>query len=177
MPTKPTGRPRGRPKGSKNTPTLEVFLAESLAAVVTPPAPKPKRHPGPWAGMTAEERSAYARKIAAKRKVNTGGRGYPLKPRSMKLADFEAHMAREAPIIKRIMKKMADNGQLPDDPRAVQALEAGVTILRAPVDAKTKLAAARLILDFTKAKPTAKVEHTIKSAEEYLDEIAEDDEA
>ncbi|MFC3214616.1 hypothetical protein [Novosphingobium panipatense] len=72
------------------------------------------------------------------------------------------------------MKKMAENDQLPDDPRAVEALKESMVILRTQEDAKLKLAAARLVLDFTKAKPTSKQEITVKTAEDYLDEIADD---
>ena len=69
MPSKPTGRPRRRPKGSKNIPKLEVFMAESLGAspIVAPTVP-PGAPRGPWAGMTAEERSAYSKALNAKRK-------------------------------------------------------------------------------------------------------------
>lgn len=171
MPTKPTGRPRGRPKGSKNIPTLEAFAVESLEAVI--PTPK-RRHGNPrpsrniWHEMTPEQRSAHSAKMRAARGSRQGV------PRGLTLAQFEAAKAAQKPIIQRIMKKMADTGQLPDDPRAVEALTEAMTVLRSPITAKEKIAAARLVLDFTKAKPTAKVEHTIKSAEDFLDEMAED---
>lgn len=175
MPTKPTGRPRGRPKGSKNIPKVEDFVAEALAGSIPVPKPKPKAAPrGPWANMTPEERSEYARQLQARRKGPSGGRRTGV-PRSLTVEQFEARKAEQTQIVKRIMKKMADNGQLPDDPRAVEALETGMVILRTQEDAKLKLAAARMVLDFTKAKPTTKQELTIKTAEDYLDELAEDD--
>lgn len=175
MPTKPTGRPRGRPPGSKNIPKIEDFIAESLSAPVPVPALKPKGAPrGPWAGMTPEERSEYARKIAAKSKPKKGGRRVGV-PRKLTVKAYEARLAEQTTIVHRIMKKMADNGQLPDDPRAVEALETSMILLRTQEDAKLKLAAARLVLDFTKSKPTAKVEHTVRTAEDLLDEMAEDE--
>lgn len=175
MPTKPTGRPRGRPPGSKNIPKIEDFIHESLVAPIPVPALKPKAAPrGPWAGMTPEERSEYARKLAASRTEKSGGRRTGV-PRKLTVAAFEARKAEQIPIVQRIMKKMADQGQLPDDPRAVEALEASMVLLRTQEDAKLKLAAARLVLDFTKSKPTSKVEHTIRSAEDFLDEMAEDE--
>lgn len=73
------------------------------------------------------------------------------------------------------MKKMADRGQLPDDPRAVEALETSLLLMRTQADAKTKLAAAGLLLTYLKAKPTTKIEATIKTAEDYLDELSEED--
>lgn len=174
MPTKPTGRPRGRPKGSKNIPKVEDFVAEALVGKVQVPAAKPKMAPrGPWAGLTPEQRSEYARQLAAKRKAPCGGRRTGV-PRTLTVKQYEARKAEQTIIVERIMKKMADNDQLPDDPRAVEALKESMVILRTQEDAKLKLAAARLVLDFTKAKPTSKQEITVKTAEDYLDEIAND---
>jgi len=172
LPTKPTGRPRGRPKGSKNIPSVEAFVAESLSA---PPPVKRKRggNPNPprsiWKDMTPEERTAYSAKIRAKIVQDRTG-----VPRGMSIKDFNAAKAAQQPIIERIMKKMADNGQLPDDPMAVEALKEAMTVLRSPIPPKEKIAAARLVLDFTKPKPTTKVEHTVRTAEDFLDEMAED---
>src|SRR3546814_4688966 len=75
----------------------------------------------------------------------------------------------------RIIKKMAAAGDLPDDPRAEEALATGLTILRTSESEERKLKAAGLLLTWLKPKPTAKVEHTIKTAEDLLDEMAEDD--
>lgn len=175
MPTKPTGRPRGRPPGAKNVPRIEDFIAETLASKVKPPEITRMKARGPWANMTPEERSEYARSLRARQKENFGGKPTGV-PRSMSVAQYEALKAEQRPIVKRIMKKMADKGQLPEDPRAVEALEESLMVLRTAENQKTKLSAARLLLDFTKAKPTQKIEHTVKTAEDYLDELAEDDE-
>lgn len=174
MPTKPTGRPRGRPPGAKNIPKIEDFVAQSLMAPVPVPKLKPKGRPrGPWAHMTPEQRSEHAKRLSAARKTHAGGRLVGV-PRALTKEQHEARLEEQTTIVKRIMKKMADNGQLPDDPRAVEALEESMVILRTQEDAKTKLAAARLVLDFTKAKPTSKQEVTIKTAEDYLDELADE---
>jgi hypothetical protein len=119
--------------------------------------------------MSPEERSAYSAKIRANKSQNRKGI-----PRGMSTREFEAAKAAQQPIIARIMKKMADTGQLPDDPMAVEALKEAMTVLRSPITPKEKIAAARLVLDFTKAKPTTKIEHTVRSAEDILDEMAED---
>lgn len=58
------------------------------------------------------------------------------------------------------------------DPRAEKALEAAVTVLETTGTAQTKLAAARLILDFTKSKPAAKQDITVNKAEEWLRAVA-----
>lgn len=180
MVTPRTGRPRGRPKGSKNKPkTAEEFILESLANPPPPPPRKKSTGKGRFSYMTPEERSAESAKMAAARKAKLGNsfgqgrkRGSCLARTAEQQARFVAEQTQEA---KRIIKKMAAAGDLPDDPKAVEALEKTLVILRTAESPKDKLTAARLLLDFTKAKPTAKVEHTIKTAEDLLDEMAEDD--
>jgi hypothetical protein len=61
------------------------------------------------------------------------------------------------------------------DDRAEAALTEAVKVMRAPGDKKVKLAAARLVLDFTKAKPANKTELTINAAEQWLKEVAAHD--
>lgn len=175
MPTKPTGRPRGRPPGVKNKPkTIEAFVFAALDDPIVPPErPKMRGGTGPWAKMTPEERSAYSRKIAACRKRPTNQT--PGKPPDLTNAQWVAVQEIAATDAKRIIKKMRDAGQLPDDPRAVEALEETVKTLRAAESAKDKIAAARLILDFTKAKPAQKTEVTVRTHEDFLDELAGDD--
>lgn len=179
MATPRTGRPRGRPPGSKNKPkTVEAFVIETLTAPPVIPARKPKGKPrGPWANKTPEERAALSAKLNAGRDLKAqaakGGRktGVPFRLTSQQHTQL---LAEQQPEIERIMNKMAEQGILPDDPRAVEAMEETMKVLRASQAEKIKLAAARLVLDFTKSKPTAKVEHTVKSAEDLLDEMADD---
>ena len=178
MPTKPTGRPRGRPPGSKNIPRIEAFVASSLTpAPLEPPKPPKKKGKSFWHTLTPEERTAHSARIRAAKVPgnNKGGKPHGV-PRHMTIAEHEAHQAAQKPIIDRIIKKMAANEQLPDDPMAVEALTEAMTVLRSQISPKDKIAAARLILDFTKSRPTAKVEHTVKTAEDLLDEMAEADE-
>jgi len=178
MPTKPTGRPRGRPPGVKNKPkTIEEFVQVELTA----PPPKPPRAKkaaarGPWAHMTPEERKAYSQKLnAAPRKGPPPNTQTPGKPRDLTNAQWAEVQEIARLDAKRIMQKMKDAGQVPDDPRAAEALEKTVETLRTAESAKDKIAAARLILDFTKAKPAQKTEVTVRTAEDILDEMAEDD--
>lgn len=51
---------------------------------------------------------------------------------------------------------------------AEEALEGAITVLRQPSSQQTKLAAAKLILEFTKTKPVAKSEVSVNKAEEWL---------
>lgn len=63
-----------------------------------------------------------------------------------------------------------------DDGKAEDALETALTIMRGPNnDQKMKLAAARLVLEFTKAKPASKSIVAVDDAEAWLTKIAEDD--
>ena len=177
MVTPRTGNPRGRPPGAKNKPkTVEAFVIEALTAPPVSPPRKPKGKPrGPWANKTAEERSALGRRLSVGRDLSNIGGGPKLGVPSSRTAQQHAQVvADQQTEIKRIIKKMADQGTLPDDPRAVKAMTHAMHVLRTSVTAKDRLAAARLVLDFTKSKPTAKIEHTVKSAEDLLDEINDD---
>lgn len=58
------------------------------------------------------------------------------------------------------------------DPRAEEALTQAVKVMRAPGDKKVKLAAARLVLDFTRSKPASKSDITVNKAEEWLAAVA-----
>lgn len=178
MPTKPTGRPRGRPKGAKNIPSAEQFVAESIAnKPAVPPASKKGGARGVWATMTPEERSAYSQKLVEARRAkgtpHAGGRK-PGVPSTMSKAQWDALVERERPVVQKIIKKMKEKGQVPDDPRAEEALATSMIVMRTAQQERDRLAAARLVLDFTKAKPTARIEHTVKTAEDYLDELAEE---
>lgn len=174
MPTKPTGRPRGRPKGSKNIPKAEDLIFEALRSQVPIPEPKPKAAPrGPWASMTPEQRSEHARKLSLARKTHGGGR-LPGVPRSLTKAQFEAREAAQEELIDKVFKKMAKDGTLPEDAETQEVLREVLKVVRTQESVKDKLAAARLFLDFTKAKPTAKIEHTVRTAEDILDEMGED---
>lgn len=78
----------------------------------------------------------------------------------------------------RTIQKMQDTGVITqtDDPRAIKALEHAIEVLETPSNQQLRLAAARLILDFTKSKPAAKLEHTINAAEQWLAAVSDDDE-
>lgn len=74
-----------------------------------------------------------------------------------------------------ILKIMVDEEIVPDDKAANTALQFAVSVVRATIvdgkevfTVKDKLAASRLVLDFTRAKPAAKSEVTLNSAEDFL---------
>lgn len=176
MPTKPTGRPRGRPPGAKNGPkTLEEFVFRALEEPIKPPARSTNYGKiGAWANKSPEERSAYSAKLIAARKGRT--QQIPGKPRRLTNAQWAEVTATARLDAKRIIQKVKDAGQMPDDEKAAEALEKTVVTLRASQSPKDVAALARLVLDFTKAKPAQKSEVTIRTHEDFLDELADDPE-
>jgi hypothetical protein len=124
--------------------------------------------------MTPDERKAYSAKLVAARKGNHPNTNIPGKPRHLTHAQWAAVLEEAGRDAKRIIAKMKEAGQVPDDPRAEEALTKAVKTLRASDNPKDVAALGRLILDFTKAKPAQKIEATIKSAEDLLDEMAEE---
>lgn len=61
------------------------------------------------------------------------------------------------------------------DDSAAEALEAALTVMRGPQNQTTKLAAAKLVLDFTRAKPVSKSEVTVNAAEAWLASLGKED--
>ena len=59
---------------------------------------------------------------------------------------------------------------------AKEALTTAVEVMRTPAADRERLAAARLVLEFTEAKPAAKSEVTLHQAEAWLEELANQDE-
>lgn len=79
-----------------------------------------------------------------------------------------------------IVEWMKENDVVsPEDARAEEALEYAVAVIRAVDETgkgvestKARLTAARLVLDFTKQKPTSKIDATVRSAEDFLSDLA-----
>jgi pyruvate/2-oxoacid:ferredoxin oxidoreductase alpha subunit len=61
-----------------------------------------------------------------------------------------------------------------EDERAEKALLATLEVLESPMNQTTKLAAARQVLEWTRAKPASKQEVTVNAAEAWLASIAEE---
>lgn len=62
-----------------------------------------------------------------------------------------------------------------DDEYAKEALKEAVMIMKTPQNQDVRLRAARLVLDFCKQKPVAKVEALVR-AEDFLEELAAEEE-
>lgn len=174
MPTKPTGRPRGRPPGAKNRPkTIEAFVFQALESPIQPPSRSTNYGQiGVWGKLDATGRAEHSARIRAARKRQTNQT--PGKPRRLTNKQWAVVQKAAANDAKSIIRMMRDAGQLPDDPHAVEALERTLQVLRSAESAKDKSAAARLILDFTKAKPSHKSEVVVRSHEDFLDGLADE---
>lgn len=63
-----------------------------------------------------------------------------------------------------------------DNDTAAKAMKAAIEVMESQVGTSgAKLQAAKLILDFTQTKPVVKNETTVKSAEDFLSALLEDD--
>ncbi|WP_458098615.1 hypothetical protein [Roseomonas sp. WA12] len=91
--------------------------------------------------------------------------------RKAEVAAIRAHAAEEA---KDIVAYMKTNDMVPtEDPRADEALEYAVSVIRAETEGtREKLSATKILLEFLKTKPTAKSAVTVETAEDFLASIA-----
>jgi hypothetical protein len=162
----------------KNKPkTIGDFVLEATVKRPEPiPRTAPKAPRGPWANMNEEERKAYSQKLIAARKgPRKTNNTIPGRPRHLSNEQYAELKQRVRPEINRIKKKMKAEGQLPEDKRAEQVLDKALETFLLSTTAKDVAALGRLILDFSKAKPAQKIDHTVKTAEDWLDELGADD--
>lgn len=94
-------------------------------------------------------------------------------PDGMRKAEAAPLNEQAAESAKKTMSELEQAGVLADaDAQAKEALEATLTIMRAPGDKKVRLAAAGQVLAYTKAKPATKADVTINKAEAWLAAVA-----
>lgn len=98
-------------------------------------------------------------------------------PDGIGLPRFLKHKAQVEKEVKIIMTELTKDIDMNDTDTkyAVEALETAVILMRMQGDARNKLGAAKLVLEFTKAKPSTKSEVTINTAEALLEAILKDD--
>lgn len=83
---------------------------------------------------------------------------------------------------KQVVAYMKKKEMIVEDPRAEEALEAMIGIVRAHDEelrvplykASDRIAAAKVVLDFTKQKPATKTDMTVAKAEDFLAAVVED---
>lgn len=82
-----------------------------------------------------------------------------------------AHAKGEAQQLMTLME--AKGIELPQDAQAREALEVGITVMRlTDISPKDRLAAASLVLQYTKAKPASETNLNVKKAEDFLADLA-----
>jgi len=76
---------------------------------------------------------------------------------------------------KKVVKIMSEKFNI-EDQYQKEALETAVEVMRLDGQARERLAAARLVLDFTKSKPASKSDVSIHKAEDFLASLLNEDE-
>lgn len=113
-----------------------------------------------------------------RRFLNPNGRGLPGRPRGSIDGYSKSELNKQRKTAKaeakEIVKFMEKKGfEVPKQEFAREAIEAAVETMRMEaISPKDKLTAARLVLDFTMAKPASQAEVTVKKAEDFLADIA-----
>lgn len=95
-------------------------------------------------------------------------------PSGMRKEEAEREWAFARMYAKEVAKIMVETGHIEDDPKVVAAFTSAMEVLESPMSQGIKLQAARLILDFCKAKPVAKSEITVQKAEDWLAAVTAD---
>jgi hypothetical protein len=117
-----------------------------------------------------KEFSAFWHEIRCKYGFNGRKLGHPWGIREKKLTRLQKKAAKQ---VQKDMENIKKKLEL--DEVAEEALTGALTVLRNPNSQQTKLAAAKLLLDFSKTKPVAKSEVSINAAEAWLASLADDD--
>jgi len=150
----------GRPKGSKNKPkTLAAFVAKSLTVTTEIPPRRPKNLRNP--GRSVE----HMRRI---QKLSTSGHYLRGTPQGWRKKEFILAQEEAKEEAERIYRMLEQEGMVPEDQMAQEALKAALLLLRQPSSNKDKRDIIKIILDHTHAKPASKADVTVRSAEDWL---------
>ena len=149
--------------------------AKSPSKVGQGPAPNKKPRNNYFATlMSTPEGRELRRQWSTKPRKNPGRpKGVPDGYRKADIEPIREQAKKEA---EKVVQIMSDKFDI-DDGYAKEALQTAVEVMRTPGETRERLSAARLVLDWTKAKPAAKSEVTIGKAEEFLASLLEDDES
>jgi len=115
--------------------------------------------------MSTPEGRELRRQWSTKPRKN-GGRpkGVPDGYRKHEIEPIREKAKKEAEEVVQIMSEKYNI----EDEYSKEALKTAVEVMRVPGETRERLAAARLVLDFTKSRPASKSEVTIGKAEEFL---------
>jgi len=98
-------------------------------------------------------------------------------PNGVRRKDLLIQRAKTAEKIEKVIKIMADKKiWIAENDMSEKAMKAAIEIMEcATGETRTRLQAAKTILDFVQPKPVVKTETTIKSAEAFLEALVEDE--
>jgi hypothetical protein len=166
-------KPKARKKKRKTSPRPQRYTATRTRPRATKPgtaaANKALWADPVWRAMMMEKRKAagvLARGFSSRYGVPDGMR----KVEADKLCAVAHESAKDT------MSELKKSGAIGDlDPRAEEALQSAIEVMRKPGSKSVQLTAARLVLDFTKSKPASKSEISVNKAEEWLAQVAVND--
>lgn len=120
-----------------------------------------------FAELAKTEEGRALRKEWSNRPRKNAGRpaGVPHGHTAESIAPIRLKAQEEA---KKVVAFMEKNGEKFEDHYAKEAMESAVEIMRTEGGTRDRLAAARLVLDFTKQKPVTKSDVTVGKAEDFL---------
>lgn len=121
--------------------------------------------------METEEGRALRKSWSTKKRIRTGRpRGVPDGYRKEQIEPIRAREKRKA---ERLVNIMAEKFNIEDE-YAKKALVTAVEVMNVVGETRERLAAARLVLDFTKQKPASKNEVALTKAEDFLASLVTD---
>jgi hypothetical protein len=123
--------------------------------------------------MSTPEGRALRKEWSTKPRKN-GGRpkGVPDGYRKETIAPLREQAKKDA---KKVVEIMSDKYNIEDEYQK-EALSTAVEVMRLVGETRERLAAARLVLDFTKSKPVSKSDVSISRAEDFLASLLQEDE-
>lgn len=132
------------------------------------------RYPKTEEAFKQMQESCRAQVIRLNAEGKAGGRkGVPdgWAGRKKEVSDIRAFHRAEAT---EIIKVMVEKGIVNEDALANEALQFAISVVRdgQTFQSRERLNAAKIVLDFTKAKPATKTEVTLNKAEQFLAELA-----
>ena len=155
--------------------TQRKARAKSPSKVGQGPAPQkaPKQNYFSTLMETPEGRELRRQWSTKKRKNPGRPKGVP---DGYRKAEIEPLRVKAKERAEKAVQIMADQYNI-EDTYAQEALRTAVEVMQVPGETRERLAAARLVLDFTKSRPASKQEVTIGKAEEFLASLLDEEDS
>jgi hypothetical protein len=175
-------RPVGRPKGPahKKPDTLDALLEVALTYKSQPRPPKPPKkvhkHEPYLSKLKREDPDKLREIVMAGARTRRPNETYKVagRPSHMTTMEWAVCLDEAQKLARKILKNMDAEGALPTNPIAKAAMEQAIVMLSSDLPAKDKLGVIRTILEWNLAKPAATNNINVKTAEDFLDELASD---